>query len=190
MKKLPLKLTSKRLLFRKPQLTDATLLYSTYTSDPEVTRFVTWKPHSSVSQTQDFLNYCLSRWDEGNELNYLVETLEDHKLIGMVKIAFNNNTVNLGYVFARKFWGQGYATEAVKTFIKSLFTVEKIKIIQAFCDVENVASAKVMKKSGMKYRKKLPSYITHPNISSNKRDCFLYSITKDEYESQRESRDY
>src|SRR5690606_31990384 len=99
MKKLPLKLTSKRLLFRKPQLTDAALLYSTYTSDPEVTRFVTWKPHSSVSQTQDFLNYCLSRWDEGNELNYLVETLEDHKLIGMVKIAFNNNTVNLGYVF-------------------------------------------------------------------------------------------
>ena len=190
MKKLPLQLTSNRLLYRKPQLTDASRLYSTYTSDPEVTHFVTWKPHTSVSQTQDFLNFCLNKWDEGNELNYLVETLDEHKTIGMVKVTFNDNSVNLGYAFAKKFWGRGYATEAVKTFMNSLFTTKKIETIQAFCDVENIASAKVMEKSGMKYKKRLLEYIIHPNISPNKRDCLLYAITKDEYESQRKSGNY
>ncbi len=190
MKKIPTTLSTKRLLFRKPRLTDAIQLYSTYTADSEVTHFVSWKPHTTIAQTRDFLKSCLNKWDKSNELNYLVETIGSHKPIGMIKIVFDNNTVNLGYVFAKKFWRQGYATETVKTFIDLLFKIKEIKMVRSFCDVENIASAKVMQKSGMEYQKTLSKHVVHPNISSKKRDCFLYAITKSKYESKRKFRNY
>jgi RimJ/RimL family protein N-acetyltransferase len=41
--------------------------------------------------------------------------------------------------------------------------------------VENITSARVLEKIGMERKGMLRRYIIHPNISSEPRDCFMYS---------------
>ena len=48
----------------------------------------------------------------------------------------------------------------------------------ATCDVENLASARVVEKAGMTREGLLRRYIIHPNISGEQRDCYLYAIVK------------
>jgi [ribosomal protein S5]-alanine N-acetyltransferase len=47
--------------------------------------------------------------------------------------------------------------------------------IGAFCDVDNVGSARVMEKSGMVREGLLRRWLMHPNISDEPRDCFSYA---------------
>ena len=49
---------------------------------------------------------------------------------------------------------------------------------EAICDTENVASAWVMEKSGMKREGILRRYLTHPNVSNEPRNCFVYAKGK------------
>lgn len=176
---------SKRLKFRKPDIVDAHTLFITYTQDLEVTKFTTWKPHVSIEETQSFIKICIEKWDKKEEFNYIIESKENKQLIGMIKIKTDRSKASVGYVIARKYWNNGYATESVLTMLDTLFALKDITEVRSFCDVQNKASSKVMAKASMNFVKILPDYIIHPNLSSDKRDCLLYSITKGEYEKKR-----
>ena len=45
----PEKFTTERLVLRRPRLSDADDIFTQYASDPEVTRYVTWRPHQDRS---------------------------------------------------------------------------------------------------------------------------------------------
>lgn len=174
-------ISSNRIVLRKPTLADAEILFKKYTSDPEVTKYSTWEPHNSVADTENFLKMCLEKWNEGSEFNFIIEEKETSEILGMFKIKPNGTIANVGYVIERNEWNKGYATEVVQAAIDFLFQNTELTAIQSFCDIENTASEKVMIKSGMKFLNKLPAHVFHPNISSEKRDCVLYEIKKEEY---------
>ena len=44
-----------RLLLRKPIPADAEVIFRTYAQDTEVTRYLVWRPHTSVETTKTFL---------------------------------------------------------------------------------------------------------------------------------------
>lgn len=172
---------SARLRLRKPRKSDAEKLFYKYTSDFRVTKYSTWKAHSSLIDAETFVDFCLRKWAEGDEYNFIVEIKDTSEIVGMYKVKLNGTSTNVGYVFAFDSWGKGFATEATQTMINYLFTHTEISVVDAFCDEENKASEKVMIKSGMKFVKMLPSFVIHPNISSEKRDCLLYRISKEDY---------
>ncbi len=72
--------------------------------------------------------------------------------------------VALGYRLARRYWGQGYASEAVKATIDYGFDVLGLERIVATIDPGNTASLRVAEKTGMVYEKDViyPGY-THPD---------------------------
>jgi len=179
------KIYSKRLQFRKPAVGDAYILFTTYTQDSEVAKFTTWKPHVSIEETKSFIKMCIEKWKKKDEFNYIIESRENKRLIGMIKVKTDQDKANVGYVIARKYWNNGYATESVLAMVDALFGLGDITEVRAFCDAQNNASVKVMVKAGMTFVKVLPNYIIHPNLSNDKRDCLLYSITKDGYEKKR-----
>lgn len=55
----------------------------------------------------------------------------------------------IGWRFARDYWGQGYATEAAREVMRFTFQTLKAHRMVAFCHSENIASARVMQKLGM-----------------------------------------
>ena len=58
----------------------------------------------------------------------------------------------IGYVLARRYWGQGYATEAAAAVLQFGFVRLGLRAIEAQALPENVASLRVMAKLGLRYR--------------------------------------
>jgi len=48
-------------------------------------------------------------------------------------------------------------------------------ILTAVCDVENIASARVMEKAGLSREGVLRRWLVHPNLGPEPRDCYGYA---------------
>ena len=59
-----------------------------------------------------------------------------------------SDTYEIGYTFNRQYWNQGYASEAVKAFIKHAFTEMQVTRICALANVKNKRSCHLLEKLG------------------------------------------
>jgi ribosomal-protein-alanine N-acetyltransferase len=174
----PETIETKRLRLRKPALQDAEDIFRKYSQDPEVTKYLTWRPNRSVQETRDFLGACLRAWDEGKSFHWVIERKTDHELLGMITARVDEQKWELGYALARSYWGKGYMTEVLKKLVDWALKQEKIYRVWCVCDVDNLASARVMEKAGMKREGILRRWSMHPTISDEPRDSYCYSRTK------------
>jgi RimJ/RimL family protein N-acetyltransferase len=174
----PPTLHTPRLTLRPPQLSDAQAIFDAYAQDREVTRHLIWAPHRSVAETDEFLRRSLADAEDGKHLPWVITTNGDERLIGMIALRPNGHKADVGYVLARSDWGKGYMTEALRAVIEFAFTLPNMRRVWAVCDVDNVASARVMEKAGMEREGIMRKYAAHSNISSEPRDVFCYSIVR------------
>ncbi len=88
---------------------------------------------------------------------WAVTRRSDGALVGEVDAVVDDNIVctNLGYYFFPDFWGQGYATEAVKAVADYLIS-QGIHRLVATVTVGNHASAQVLKKAGFAFTRIIP----------------------------------
>lgn len=176
--KAPDHLETDRLILRKPVIEDAPAVFSTYAQDPDVTKYLTWKPHENIEVTQEVINNFIKKWNGGSEFSFMIILREEKKLIGNISIRFDSHGGNLGYVLAKEYWGNGYMTEALQSVITWAFAQGSVYRVWAVFDIENEASGKVMEKAGMQYEGILRKWLISPNISDIPRDCKCYSIVK------------
>jgi ribosomal-protein-alanine N-acetyltransferase len=169
---------SERLQLRKPVLADAEEIFRQYAQDAEVTKYLTWLPYGKVDETRAFIRTCLAMWQEGGSYHWTLVRKDDGQLLGMINARVDGHKWELGYVLARRYWGIGYMTEAVKRLIDTAFNDAAVYRVWAVCDVDNVASARVMEKAGMQREGLLRRWSVHPTCSAEPRDSFCYSIIR------------
>jgi len=158
---------------------DASPIFQLYAQDTEVTKYLTWKPHLSITDTKTFLKSCLHNWQNGISFPWTIVRKNDKQLIGMLEIVNVDQTgIQLGYVLARPFWGKGYMTEALLVIIDWAFNQNDIYRVWAICDIDNIASTKVMEKTGMQKEGILRRWVIIPKLGDKPRDCYCYSIVK------------
>jgi hypothetical protein len=78
----------------------------------------------------------------------------------------------LGYVLSRKYWGKGITTAAVIKAVQEGFSQFKLSRVEAFVDPQNVASQRVLDKSGMQLEGLLKSYMLFKGQIS---DRYIYA---------------
>jgi len=175
----PTKTTTQRLLLRKPKLKDARLIFDSYASDPEIPHFMGWKVHTNPSETNAYLKSCISEWSDHSGFPYVVELLSDPgRPIGMIHMHSYPTRMGFGYVIARQYWNNGYATEALRYLVNWSLEQEHIYRTFAFCDAKNIASTRVMEKAGMVFEGVLRRFFIYPNISREPTDCRMYAKTR------------
>jgi ribosomal-protein-alanine N-acetyltransferase len=96
----------------------------------------------------------------------------------MIEIRPEGFKADVGYAVGRAYGGKGYGTEVLRALLVWAMDDPSIYRVWAVCDVDNIASARVMEKSGMQREGILHRYIIHPGVSKEPRDCFLYAIVK------------
>jgi len=178
MTKPPEIIQTSRLFLRLPVPGDADAIFQKYAQDPEVTKYLVWRPHESIHVTKAFIRRCIQCWKGETFFPWVVIRKKDHALIGMIELRIESFRADLGYVLAREHWGNGYATEMTKTIVEWAMAQENIYRVWATCDVENPASARVLEKAGMRREGILRRFIVHPNISAEPRDSYCYSVVK------------
>ena len=172
------RMESERLILRPPTLADAPAIFAAYASDPEVTRYLTFRTHASAAETRAYLKGCLRDRRAGRKFVWLLEEAGDGGLLGGISLRVQGSEATLGYVVARAFWGRGYAPEAVRRILDATFSEQGIDRVSAICDVENPRSVRVLEKAGLRREGVLRGHILHPNLSGEMRDVFRYSISR------------
>ena len=171
----PERIATARLVLRKPRLDDAGAIFEEYGRDPAVTRYMIWPTHQSVADAETFLPVCLAAWDAGTEFTWALTLKGTDRLVGAIALRPGGARADLGYVLARRLWGQGLIPEAGQAIVDLVLQDPAVVRIQAMCDVDNTASARVMEKLGMTLEGTLRRYSVHPNVSSEPRDALLYA---------------
>lgn len=146
-------LESKRIILRPLSINDAEHIFKSWTSDPEVAKFMKWDQHQSIQDTIGWL-----KQEEQNiesELHYTWGFIlkETGELFGSGSICFNKEVdcYELGYNIMKKFWGKGLTTEAGRLMLD--FGINTLAVKKFFCRhaIDNIGSKKVMLKLGFKY---------------------------------------
>jgi len=175
---MPEYIETQRLILRPPRPEDASAMFNGWAQDTEVTRYLTWRPHTSLEQSQVIIAGAISAWKNETRFPYMITLKENGDVIGMIDPRIEGPRVGVGYVIGRAHWGKGYMPEATRTVIDWAFQQPTIHRVYATTDMENVPSQRVLEKVGMKCEGILRKYIIHPNISDIPRDSYMYAITK------------
>lgn len=167
-----------RLLLRQPRLDDAEAIFTGYARDPEVLRYLSWRPHTSVETTRGFLRQCLAWWEQRTCYSWVITSNEADAPLGMIDVRPARHTHSFGFVLRRSAWGLGLMTEVLQRIVDASFDDPTICRIWGICDVENQASARVMAKAGLESEGLLRRYGVHPNVSDKPRDVYLYAMVR------------
>lgn len=174
-------LETERLLLRRITLDDVEDIFA-YGSIEEVTRYVTWDPHRTLSDTMEFVQFILNQYEYNKQVApWGIEYKENGRLIGTINFISwqpKHKSAELGYVISPDYWGKGISTEATKKVIEYGFENMDLVRIQARCLVGNIGSSRVMEKAGMTFEGILRKVAF---IKGEHQDLKVYSILKDEF---------
>jgi RimJ/RimL family protein N-acetyltransferase len=169
---------TERLVLRIPLLQDARAIFEEYARDSAVTKYLAWRPHQSIGDAAEFLTKCFFMRQENIAFPFAITLRDSEKLIGMIELRFEECRLDIGYVLAAPYWNRGYMTEAVRAVISWGLNQKEIYRVWAYCDTENLSSARVLEKAGMQREGILRRWMILPNLSDSPRDCYAYSIVK------------
>jgi RimJ/RimL family protein N-acetyltransferase len=139
-------LETERLILRKPVLADINAI-ARLADDRRIAEN-TRLPHPySQNHAVDFVRHVAN---QSREIVFLIE--HSHAPIGMVGAEWREaDTPELGYWLGVDYWGQGFATEAVRAVIDFTFEGFDTPIIRSGARVANPASRNVLEKCGFQW---------------------------------------
>ena len=172
---LPENFRTARLFLRPIAMADAAQIYAAYARNPEVTRFLIWRPDRTRRHLEAYIRSCVET-PPHRARTYVMQGRKDSVIRGGLDLRqADRHRLEFGYVLARAWWGQGLMTEALTEIVRWGLSQPAIFRIGAVCDVENVGSARVMEKSGLVCEGLLRRYLIHPSMGSEPRDCLSYA---------------
>lgn len=127
-------------------------------ADPEVTRFLPSRgvPIARENAAKSLQSFTLHWQRRGYGIWTILEDTSSH-MIGYCGLRYLDelDEVEVLYGLARTYWGRGIITQAVKASITYGFNIANLDRIVAIALPENIASRRVMEKSGLCYEKQI-----------------------------------
>ncbi|NEM98504.1 GNAT family N-acetyltransferase [Pontibacter burrus] len=124
----------------------------------EVHRYLGNKPIKRIEESRNAIEFIRQQYLENGIGRWAVIEKETNCFVGWAGLKYVKETTNchtnfydLGYRFIKRFWGNGYATEAAEASIDFGFEQLKLKDIYAMVDVNNGASRRVLEKVGLTF---------------------------------------
>lgn len=145
-------LETPRLLLRQLTIADINAIEK-FTTDDEVTVFLTWDTHQSLNETEAFLNELLKKYEHGS-LIWGIIVKENDRLVGIIEFSEyrrDEKIAEMGCIIAKSYWKNDYASEATQALIRYGFSELKLERIQASYFSENISSERVLQKAGLFY---------------------------------------
>lgn len=174
MQHLPESFETDRLRITRLKYEDAEEIFYAYASKLEATRYVSWKRHNSVADTNRYLRYAIPAWRSGLDYNYSIRMKSENRLIGSIGAMNAAGKFQFGYIISPLNWNNGYGTEACIALLNQIRKVDQVFRIWTFVDAENIASSKVLLKSGMVEEARLVKWHRFVNQGDQPKDCIVY----------------
>lgn len=145
---------TERLILRDASVDDAEDMFE-YAKLEEVTKYLSWKPHAAVKDSEKILDMLSKEAKEKD--SYALKAIvlkENNKMIGTIDARIFGDGLKdaeFGYCLNPKYWNKGYMSEALKAFIEALHKEHGVENVFGSFERENIASKRVMQKNEMYY---------------------------------------
>jgi [ribosomal protein S5]-alanine N-acetyltransferase len=127
-------------------------------SNPMMTEYTPDDPWGSMDDAYNFLHFAQKLYKDENAIEgfryfFAVVEKESNQVIGYCGLGgpeFDRTLTEVFYSIDYPFWGQGYATETTKALLRYGFEHLNLNQIIGFAEKRNLASLRVLEKSGLK----------------------------------------
>ncbi|MEH7884220.1 GNAT family N-acetyltransferase [Bacillus sp. JJ1609] len=163
-------LSTERLILRKMNQHDANHLLEIF-SDPEAMRY--YPSTKNDNETREWINWTLNNYAKYGVGLWIVEDKAAGDFLGQCGIVpqevDGEIKMEIGYLFVRRAWGKGYATEAAMACKEYGFEHLNQSEMISLVDVHNIPSAKVAERIGMSVKKQINKW---------EKEILVYSVLK------------
>lgn len=161
---------TERLKLREMRKDDGENLLKIF-SDPEAMRY--YPSTKGKKETEDWINWTLDNYSKYKTGLWIVDDKKTGEFLGQCGLVLQEIEgrieMEIGYLFVRRFWGKGYATEAAMASKSYGFKCLGLTKLISIIDIRNHRSVKVSERIGMNLEKQ---------ITRKGKEVFIYSVSK------------
>lgn len=129
--------------------------FVSYRNAPEVAKYQGWEIPYPREKAEKFISSMKDKFalKQGDWIQYAVALKDTDELIGDLGCHLKKEDARqavIGYTIASKHWRKGYAFEVIPYLLEYLFEDMNMHRVSADCDMENVASYRLLEKLGFR----------------------------------------
>jgi ribosomal-protein-alanine N-acetyltransferase len=142
-------LTSPTLILRYPRSDDAPRLLE-LASDPDVTRWFSWGPYTSIEQPLGYIGRLEGQRERGEQLDLLVVHRDDGPIgiTGLSEFSMRDRRCMVGTWFGKPWWGTGANRESKAVMAHLAFEVLGMNRLGSYSNPDNVRSTRALEGVG------------------------------------------
>ena len=151
-------------------------------SDPEVTRFFSWGPYTSIVQPAAYIAGLGKERERGERLDFLiVDRARDRPVgvTGLSELSRRDRRAVVGTWLGRRHWGTGANRESKALIGHLTFRVLGLERLGAYADLDNPRSQRALTNLGFEREGVLRRWHRH---GSEVHDVLVFSLLRDEWE--------
>ena len=142
---------TERLILRRYKESDIDAMYEIITDD-RLSKYIKF-PNLTKEEELECIKTWIKEADESKYEKWVIETKDTHEVVGNIDVntvVKKHNYCNVGYTIRYDYWGNGYASEALKVVSDHLLNESGYYLIECSCNELNKQSSRVMEKAGFK----------------------------------------
>lgn len=171
-------LQTQRLTLRPIRVDDAAALFAAR-GDADVMRYWDWPEQESIEQVRGVLAAHIPAPGDQTALWWVAALSPEGPAIGecdLSEIDRHNRRAEVGFLFTKAYWGQGYACEAMERVIAYGFAELGLERLSARIHDGNTASQRLLERLGFAYEGRLRAHVVRDGM---RRDCLVYGRLRD-----------
>ena len=169
------------LTLRPPTAGDAPALLE-LASDPDVTRWFSWGPYTSLEQPQAYIERLEGQRERGEQLDLLVVHREHGPagVTGLSEFSARDLRCVVGTWFGRRFWGTGANRESKAMVAHLAFAVLGMHRLGSYSNPDNVRSTRALLGVGFRHEGVLRHWHRH---GERWLDVNVFGMLREEWEA-------
>ena len=169
------------LTLRVPVPDDAPALLE-LASDPDVTRWFSWGPYTSVEEPRAYIERLAGQRERGEQLDLLVVHHEHGAagITGLNEFSPRDRRCVVGTWFGKRFWGSGANAESKALIAHLAFVVLGMHRLGSYSNTENVRSTAALERLGFRHEGVLREWHRH---GAAYHDVNVFGLLRAEWEN-------
>ena len=172
-----MRLTGPRLTLRYAEPDDARALFA-LARDPDVTRWFSWGPYTSVGEPRAYIGRLRGERERGERLDFVIDDDGVIGVTGLSELSRRDRRAMVGTWLGREHWSSGANAESKVLMLHLAFAICGLERVGAYSNPANTRSTRALEKLGFRHEGVLRAWHRHGDVHH---DVNVFGLLRDEW---------